>query len=175
MASHFLGRHSDDENKSDKGFGITKHPQFRQIKETLAGKTKLLVEKFNKVFSKIEDFYMEYVKKFVYNKKLVIIFYLSIVALTLFSFRVISTGFIPDEDQGMLLASITLPDGASLQRTEDVSRKFTEQIKNIEGINADNLTVFGGDGAPHPSPVIVQVKEYEERPVKPGGVVRKRS
>lgn len=174
MCSHFLGRHSDDENKSDKGFGITKHPQFRQIKETLAGKTKLLVEKFNKVFSKIEDFYMEYVKKFVYNKKLVIIFYLSIVALTLFSFRVISTGFIPDEDQGMLLASITLPDGASLQRTEDVSRKFTEQIKNIEGINADKLTVFGGDGATNQSTVIIQLKEYKERRVSPvDWVIRK--
>lgn len=174
MCSHFLGRHSDDENKNDKGFGITKHPQFRQIKETLAGKTKLLVEKFNKVFSKIEDFYMEYVKKFVYNKKLVIIFYLSIVALTLFSFRVISTGFIPDEDQGMLLASITLPDGASLQRTEDVSRKFTEQIKNIEGINADKLTVFGGDGATNQSTVIIQLKEYKERRVSPvDWVIRK--
>ena len=174
MCSHFLGRHSDDENKSDKGFGITKHPQFRQIKETLAGKTKLLVEKFKKVFSKIEDFYMEYVKKFVYNKKLVIIFYLSIVALTLFSFRVISTGFIPDEDQGMLLASITLPDGASLQRTEDVSRKFTEQIKNIEGINADKLTVFGGDGATNQSTVIIQLKEYKERRVSPvDWVIRK--
>lgn len=174
MCSHFLGRHSDDENKSDKGFGITKHPQFRQIKETLAGKTKLLVEKFNKVFSKIEDFYMEYVKKFVYNKKLVIIFYLSIVALTLFSFRAISTGFIPDEDQGMLLASITLPDGASLQRTEDVSRKFTEQIKNIEGINADKLTVFGGDGATNQSTVIIQLKEYKERRVSPvDWVIRK--
>ncbi len=174
MCSHFLGRHSDDENKSGKGFGITKHPQFRQIKETLAGKTKLLVEKFNQVFSKIEDFYMEYVKKFVYNKKLVIIFYLSIVALTLFSFRVISTGFIPDEDQGMLLASITLPDGASLQRTEDVSRKFTEQIKNIEGINADKLTVFGGDGATNQSTVIIQLKEYKERRVSPvDWVIRK--
>lgn len=174
MCSHFLGRHSDDENKSGKGFGITKHPQFRQIKETLAGKTKLLVEKFNQVFSKIEDFYMEYVKKFVYNKKLVIIFYLSIVALTLFSFRAISTGFIPDEDQGMLLASITLPDGASLQRTEDVSRKFTEQIKNIEGINADKLTVFGGDGATNQSTVIIQLKEYKERRVSPvDWVIRK--
>lgn len=65
---------------------------------------------------------MEFVTKFVYDKKLVIITYLVIVGLTLGSFKIISTGFIPDEDQGILLASITLPDGASLSRTEEVAR-----------------------------------------------------
>ena len=171
MCSHFLGHHNSD---NAKGFGITKHPQFALLKEKITNELKIIVEKFNYGFSKVEDFYMEYVKKFVYNKKLVIIFYISIVALTLFSFKFISTGFIPDEDQGMLLASITLPDGASLQRTEDVSIKFTEQIKNIEGINADKLTVFGGDGATNQSTVIIQLKEYKERRVNPiQWVVRK--
>ena len=159
MCSHFLGRH--DENKE--GFGITKHPHFKALKEYLAKNTSVIVHKFNEYFQKLEDFYMEYVKKFVYNKRLVIIFYIGIVALTLFCFKTISTGFIPDEDQGMLLASITLPDGAPLQRTEDVSRKFTEQIKDIEGIDAEKLTVFGGDGATNQSTVIIQLNEYKDR------------
>ena len=81
----------------------------------------LIVAKFNEMFAKLEDFYMEYVTKFVYNKKLTAIFYAVIVILTLFSFKIISTGFIPDEDQGILLAQITLPDGASLSRTEEAS------------------------------------------------------
>lgn len=59
------------------------------------------------------------------------IVYAIVIVLTLVSFKTISTGFIPDEDQGILLASITLPDGASLSRTEEVSRRFAEQIKKL--------------------------------------------
>lgn len=170
MCSHFLGRH--DENK--KGFGITKHPQFQLFIRFLKRELNIVVAKFNEGFQKVEDFYMEFVEKFVYNKKLVVIFYISIVFLTLLSFKTISTGFIPDEDQGMLLASITLPDGASLQRTEEVSRKFVEQIKTIDGINAEKLTVFGGDGATNQSTVIIQLLEYKDRRINPiNWVVRK--
>lgn len=170
MCSHFLGRTQED----TKGFGITKHPQFKFLKEKISAEATLVVKKFNEFFSKVEDFYIEYVKKFVYNKKLVIVSYIFIVILTLAGFKFISTGFIPDEDQGILLASITLPDGASLQRTEDVSRKFTEQIKGIEGINPEKLTVFGGDGATNQSTVIIQLHEYKDRRVNPiSWVVRK--
>ena len=170
MCSHFLGRTQEDA----KGFGITKHPQFKLLKEKIAAEAALVVKKFNEFFSKVEDFYIEYVKKFVYNKKLVIVSYIFIVILTLAGFKFISTGFIPDEDQGILLASITLPDGASLQRTEDVSRKFTEQIRDIEGINPEKLTVFGGDGATNQSTVIIQLHEYKDRSVNPvSWVVRK--
>ena len=91
-------------------------------------KTARIVEKFNEGFDKLENFYMEFVEKFVYDKKLVVVTYLLIVVLTLGAFKFISTGFIPDEDQGVLIASITLPDGASLTRTEEVSRKFAEQV-----------------------------------------------
>ena len=134
------------------------------MKDVLVRDTNVIVHKFNEYFQKVEDFYLEYVKKFVYNKKLVIWFYIGIVALTLFCFKTISTGFIPDEDQGILLASITLPDGASLQRTEEVSKRFTEQIKDIEGINPEKLTVFGGDGT-NQSTVIIQLNEYKDRRV----------
>ncbi len=163
MCSHFLGRHDENE----KGIGITKHPQFKLLVRFINKKLKLIVNKFNQQFQKVEDFYMEFVEKFVYNKKLVAIFYVTIVVLTLFCFKTISTGFIPDEDQGMLLASITLPDGASLQRTEEVSRKFVEEIKNIEGINPEKLTVFGGDGATNQSTVIIQLLEYKDRRINP--------
>lgn len=159
MCSHFLGRHDSSSMPV-----FRRHPKIKAMKDVLVRDTNVIVHKFNEYFQKIEDFYLEYVKKFVYNKKLVIWFYIGIVALTLFCFKTISTGFIPDEDQGILLASITLPDGASLQRTEEVSKRFTEQIKDIEGINPEKLTVFGGDGT-NQSTVIIQLNEYKDRRV----------
>ena len=163
MCSHFLGHHKETEKEN-------KHPYIKKIMDEAA----LIVDKFNEMFAKLEDFYMEYVTKFVYNKKLTAIFYAVIVILTLFSFKIISTGFIPDEDQGILLAQITLPDGASLSRTEEVSRKFVDQIKDIDGINKEKLTVFGGNGSVNQSTVIIQLDEYAERKVSPvSWVIRK--
>jgi hydrophobe/amphiphile efflux-1 (HAE1) family protein len=126
-----------------------------------------VVEKFNKGFDKVETFYMEFVEKFVYDKKLVIITYLSIIALTLISFNTIPTGFIPDEDQGVLIATITLPDGASLSRTEEVSKKFAQQVKNIDGVDASKLTVFGGTGAVNSAFGIIQLDSYADRKIYP--------
>ena len=163
MCSHFLGQEKVEHDYSK--FPWLKH--IENIKERINKKTSVLVVKFNEMFTKVEDFYMEYVTKFVYNKKLVAIFYVSIVLLTLLSFKTISTGFIPDEDQGELIASITLPDGASLSRTETVARKFVDEIKDIPGVNPEKLTVFGGDGAVNSANVIIQLLDYKERKMNP--------
>lgn len=164
MCSHFLGRDKEISEKE------AKHPLIKKIVD----KANLCVVKFNNVFAKIEDFYMEYVKKFVYNKKLTACIYAAILVLTLFSFKIISTGFIPDEDQGILLASITLPDGASLSRTEEVSKKFLDGIKDLDGINKEKLTVFGGNGSVNQSTVIIQLDEYKDRKVTPIGWVKRK-
>jgi len=164
MCSHFLGQEepevSDDKTRT---FGH----RLKHIKERINNKTQFLVEKFNAGFSKVEEFYMEFVEKFVYNKKLAVITYIIILVLTMGAFKVISTGFIPDEDQGVLLASITLPDGASLSRTEEVSRDFIEQIKGIDGIDPSRLTVFGGMGVTNSSTAIILLKDYAERKIGP--------
>ena len=169
MCSHFLGHEKKEHD-------FSKYPwleHIENIKERINKRTSVIVTKFNQAFSKVEDFYLEYVKKFVYNKKLVAIFYAGIVLLTLISFKTTSTGFIPDEDQGVLIASITLPDGASLSRTETVSRKFVDEIRDIPGVNPEKLTVFGGDGV-NQANVIIQLLEYSERKMNPiKWVVRK--
>ena len=164
MCSHFLGRDKEISEKE------AKHPLIKKIID----EANLYVVKFNNVFAKVEDFYMEYVKKFVYNKKLTASIYAVILVLTLFSFKIISTGFIPDEDQGILLASITLPDGASLSRTEEVSKKFLDGIKDLDGINKEKLTVFGGNGSVNQSTVIIQLDEYKDRKVTPIGWVKRK-
>ena len=163
MCSHFLGQEKKPHKLSSNPFMV----RLDHIKERIEKKTSIAVEKFNNMFSKVEEFYMEYVVKFVHDKKLVAIFYSAILILTLVCFKTISTGFIPDEDQGVLLATITLPDGASLQRTEEVSRKFTDQIRDIDGINESKLTVFGGDGAVNQSTVIIQLDDYAYRKIGP--------
>ena len=172
MCSHFLGQ--DENNKiEDKDHPFANH--IKHIKERINKKTEVIVKKFNDGFNKVEDFYMEFVEKYVYNKKLTIMTYILILVLTMGAFKFISTGFIPDEDQGVILASLTLPDGASLSRTEKVARSFVEQIKDIEGIDSSRLTVFGGGkSSVNSATVIIMLDDYADRKIGPiDWVVRK--
>ena len=164
MCSHFLGQDNDASPEDNK------HPllnHLKHVKDRMNAKTGVLVTKFNEQFNKLEDFYMEFVEKYVYNKKLTVITYIVILIMTLGAFKVISTGFIPDEDQGVLLATITLPDGASLSRTQDVAMNFIEQVKHIEGVDAKRLTVFGGMGAVNSATGIIMLNDYAERKIGP--------
>ena len=172
MCSHFLGQ--DENNKiEDKDHPFANH--IKHIKERINKKTEVIVKRFNEGFDKVEDFYMEFVEKYVYNKKLTIMTYILILVLTMGAFKFISTGFIPDEDQGVILASLTLPDGASLSRTEKVARSFVEQIKDIEGIDSSRLTVFGGGkSSVNSATVIIMLDDYADRKIGPiDWVVRK--
>ncbi len=163
MCSHLLGHHADNKPEGKMSFGV----HLKRIRQRINNRTRVIVEDFNAGFDKLENFYMEFVEKFVHNKKLVIITYLTIVALTLGAFKIISTGFIPDEDQGVLIASITLPDGASLSRTEQVARKFVDQIRHIDGINEEKLTVFSGMGSVNSAFSIILLDDYADRRVGP--------
>ena len=170
MCSHFLGQ----EKNEQKDLKSNSFSRIKHIADRINQKTSVIVKDFNKFFTKVEDFYMEFVHKFVYDKNLTITLYIGLVALTLLSFRVISTGFIPDEDQGVLLASITLPDGASLSRTDEVSSRFIEQIRDIEGVDEEKTLVFGGTGASNSATGIIMLDDYAERKIGPVDWVKRK-
>lgn len=173
MCSHFLG---NDEKNVEK-IGTSKRSiceHFKHIGERISRKTQIVVDWFNGLFNKVEDFYIEYVTKFVNDKKLVFIVYSLVVVLTVVSYCLISKGFIPDEDQGVLVSQITLPDGASLSRTEEVARRFVEQVKDIDGVDADKLTIFGGMGATNTAYAIISLDSYADRKVGPISFVKRK-
>ncbi len=133
---------------------------------------KYVFEEFNKDFSKLTDLYIDYVKKFVYNKKLTLKFYGALILLLVILFKIIPTGFIPDEDQAVLMAQINLPAGASTARTQAVAAKMRDAVKDIEGI--DKFLVFSTSGATNQAFAVIKLKLWHERSVGPASwVVRK--
>ena len=164
MCSHFLGKKQNSEIDMHES-SLKAH--IKHIISRVNNRTMQYVTKFNQGFDKLENFYMEFVEKFVYNKKLTIIFYVAILLLTALAFKITSTGFIPDEDQKVLISSITLPDGASLPRTEEVARRFVAQVGEIDGVDKQRLTVFGGNGASNSAFAIILLKDYDYRKIGP--------
>jgi HAE1 family hydrophobic/amphiphilic exporter-1 len=93
--------------------------------------------------------------------------------LALFGLGIISvnqklpSGFIPNEDQGMIYAIIQTPPGSTLERTNEVSRKLQEIAEEIEDIQSvsslagyEILTEGRGSNA---GTCIINLKDWSER------------
>jgi hydrophobe/amphiphile efflux-1 (HAE1) family protein len=77
-------------------------------------------------------------------RRVVIVFLLFVILLggTWWGFGKLPTAFLPNEDQGYLVAAMQLPEGASKARTDAVVEKFKAIVGNIEGIEG-YVTISG--------------------------------
>jgi len=81
--------------------------------------------------------------------------------------RAIPSGFIPDEDQGILGVNVQLPPGASLERTSTVLLKVEEILSKTDGI--ESYQTIGGYGVvtntyqPNYGSLFARLKPWEER------------
>ncbi len=57
-------------------------------------------------------------------------------------FQKVPSAFIPQQDSGYFVANVTLPDSASLQRTDDVMRRMMEITNKTKGVR-DTFAVVG--------------------------------
>ncbi len=97
---------------------------------------------FNKWFDVSTNAYMRLVNVVVRRAFIMMIVWLGIVAALVWGFRSVPGGFLPDEDQGYFYANVKLPDAASLERTEAVMDRVTEELMAVPGV-ADVITIGG--------------------------------
>ncbi|MBL7558307.1 efflux RND transporter permease subunit [Olleya sp. YSTF-M6] len=105
--------------------------------------------------------------QFLYKRKFVSVLLLIIAGVGIYwASMTTPTGFVPNEDRGIVFANIELPPGASLDRTDAVSRKLYAQIEGIEGIEAVNFikgrSLISGAGSNY-SFGIIKLKNWDER------------
>ncbi len=85
-------------------------------------------------------------------------------------FHHLPTGFLPDEDQGTILASIRLPDGASVERANAATRKIERMVAGFPGV-AGTMTMGGVDittrtNSSNVATLIIRLKPWDERQAK---------
>ncbi len=120
-----------------------------------------LFNKFNIYFKKTTDIYLKYVEKFVHNQGLTLKVYGGIILLMVILFKMIPTGFIPDEDQGVVMAQIILPAGSSISRTKETVAQIDNLVKDIDGI--ERRIVFIGFGPTNTAFLIMAFTEWKDR------------
>ena len=86
--------------------------------------------------------YEKFLRKLIQFWYILILVYLLFLAATYGIFKVLPSGFLPNEDQGTLIASISLQPGTNLQQTEESTRKAVEIFQKTEGI-ADVIAING--------------------------------
>jgi HAE1 family hydrophobic/amphiphilic exporter-1 len=83
--------------------------------------------------------------------------------------RLVATGFIPSEDQGVFYAAVTTPPGATLERTKAVIDAIAELGKDEEGVEsiatlAGTNILTDGTGATYGT-ALVNLKPWDQRTV----------
>jgi hydrophobe/amphiphile efflux-1 (HAE1) family protein len=139
-----------------------------------AGESKGLLAKafggFNVAFDWTRNVYLSGVKTMVRRS------FFALAALAVFFvmagglFKILPTGFLPDEDQGVFFTAVRLPDGASLERTRQLTNKVEGILAKLPGVDA--VTTFGGldiltsTNNSNVATVIATLKPWEERKAK---------
>jgi len=107
-----------------------------------SGKTNAFFRAFNKGFDKLANGYAASVKVMAGKWYLVFAVFAGLCLLTVFCFRAIPGGFVPEEDQGYFLALVQLPDAATIERTQAVMKQVSKMAQKTPGV-ADVVEVSG--------------------------------
>lgn len=122
---------------------------------------------FNQVVNKTRDKYTGIVA-LIGRKAGVIAILLGLLILGNYGFLKISqTSFIPNEDQGVIMMNIQLPEGASRERTQKFVNKIFPLIKEEKGVrdlmNVVGVSMIGGTGENMAMGVII-LEPWNKRP-----------
>jgi multidrug efflux pump len=122
---------------------------------------------FNRTFDATNRGYAWIVQRLVRFSAVAVLVYAGLLALTALGFKIIPAGFIPTQDQGYLIAIAQLPDAASLQRTDEVRKKFSDAARKIPGVaytvEIAGLSALDFTNRPNYLTMFLPLKSFEER------------
>lgn len=99
---------------------------------------------FNCNFDRFTEIYIKGVCWILARAWFGLLIFAGVIAILVILAKMIPTSFVPDEDQGYVIAVANMPDAASLDRTNTVDQEITKIALNQPGIDhVTSLTGFG--------------------------------
>ena len=99
-------------------------------------------KRFNDSYQRLENGYKNLVGRLGSNLRFTILTFTGFVIATWLVTWVLSSGFIPTEDQGVIYVNVTTPPGATVERTGKVLDEITYICKQLDMV--ENVSTLGG-------------------------------
>ena len=81
--------------------------------------------------------------------------------------KVVPGGFIPDEDKGYLFVAIELPEGASLQRSDEVLKQVEQIVGSTKGVRSalaiGGMNILNNLNVPNAALMFIGLEDWHER------------
>jgi HAE1 family hydrophobic/amphiphilic exporter-1 len=122
---------------------------------------------FNRLFGRTTETYVRISKLFIRRSGLTMILLFLFALLALAFGKKIPISFLPDEDQGFFYVNLQLPNAASLQRTDAVSRKIESILSQTPGVRYTTtiagFSLLSGVQSAYSGFFFVTLNPWEER------------
>jgi multidrug efflux pump len=123
--------------------------------------------RFNRFFGRSSDSYGRGVKGVIRRKGSVFGVYAVMLVATWGVFQMVPKGFVPAQDKQYLVSFAKLPDGATLDRTEDVIRRMSDIALKHPGVESavafPGLSINGFTNSPSAGIVFVTLDPFDKR------------
>lgn len=143
---------------------ILKNTHHKKGKQNLLGK---FIGGFNYSFDRLSNKYMYFLRKIVTKRSLTFCTLIVFCVGVYFLNNSVPTGFIPNEDQGMVYAIIQTPPGSSLERTNKVAETLQSKAEEIEGIQSVSALagyeILTEGTSANAGTCLINLKEWSER------------
>lgn len=123
--------------------------------------------KFNQFFEGQLGLYQNVLAKIVNKRVITFAFLIIFSTAAYFMNNSLPTGFIPNEDQGMIYAIIQTPPGSSLERTNDAAsklQKIAEEIDGVESVSSiAGYEILTEGTSANTGTCLISLKEWSDR------------
>lgn len=122
---------------------------------------------FNAFFHRAMNFYSRLVGWMLHHRKIAMLVYIILMGLTAYSFRLIPSAYVPNQDKAYLIAFAQLPHGSTLEHTEAVIRRMSEIAMQEPGVAHavafPGLSINGFISSSSAGIVFLTLDPFEER------------
>jgi len=122
---------------------------------------------FDRVFFGLRKKYVDLVGHSLTRQKRYLIVFLIIVVAMGFLYLRMPTAYLPDEDQGILLAQVLMPKGSTMEQTKAVTKKIERHFIENEKETVESCMTISGTGfsgrAQNNGMVFIKLKDWKVR------------
>ncbi len=122
---------------------------------------------FNRAFAATTRAYVGTLRRVVRLAVVALLVYAGLLVATVFGFRSVPTGFIPQQDKGYLLCVLQMPDATSLDRTDATMKRMEEIGRKTPGVKftfaVTGFSVLSGTNQSNTGVMFLSLEDFDKR------------